>query len=50
MVVSPGATGIEVGSCLVRKSPSDSWTGDARAPRSAPWVGNGSGARFLEFF
>src|SRR6516225_6905608 len=41
--------GSEVGVSLVRLSPSVSWTRDSRAPLSAPWVGDGPGARFLEF-
>src|SRR6516225_3441887 len=42
--------GGEVGVSLVRLSPSVSWTGDSRAPLSAPRVSDGPGARFLEFF
>ena len=36
--LSPSAAGTEVGSCMVRKSPYYGWTGDAGAPRSAPWA------------
>jgi hypothetical protein len=50
MVALASATGTEVGCSMVRESPSVSRTGDAGAPRSAPCAGNGSGARFLEFF
>jgi ABC-type multidrug transport system fused ATPase/permease subunit len=50
MVASPSATGTEVGCSMVRESPSVSRTRNAGAPRSAPWAGDGSGARFLEFF
>src|SRR5215469_7820679 len=50
MVASLSATGAEVGCSMVRESPSVSRTRNAGAPRSAPWAGDGSGARFLEFF
>src|SRR6516225_3159906 len=50
MVASPSATGTEVGCSMVRESPSVSRTRNAGAPRNAPWAGNGSGARLLEFF
>jgi len=45
VVASPSATGPEVGCSMVRESPSVSRTRDAGAPRSAPWAGDGSGAR-----
>jgi hypothetical protein len=50
MVTWRGALGTEVGFSLVRMSPCFSRTRDPRAPLIAPRVGDGPGARFLDFF